>query len=331
MPAFLRENLPYKLLALAFAILLHFYVLGQQNPARLLTVPLILRNQPANLLLDPDAPRQVTLTLNGPADELDRVALSDVTASVDLSHARPGKSVTLPVSVKAPADVQATASPDTVTMDLLPRQTRRLSVTAADPGPALPGYHFLPPRVTPPLVTVSGGPDDIADVARLVARVNADSVGTIDDDFDVVALDSQGGEVSGVTLSPSRAHVTIRMVRAPALKNVLVTADITGTLPPSSRVDSVQVHPITVVVTGRPDRLAQINTIGTSPIDVTGSTGDITRTVNCQAPPGVAFSGASAVVVTIHVVPQNAPTPAGLQPPATAAPNAPPQIATPGH
>ena len=217
---------------------------ASRTPGRLLTVPLTLRNQPAGRPAGPDAPRQVTLTLNGPADELDHVALADVTASVDLSHARPGKRVSLPVQVKAPDDLQASASPDTVTLDLLPRQTRRLAVAAADPGPALPGYRFLPPRITPRLVTVSGGPDDVASVARLVARVDASAVGTIDDDYDIVALDAQGGEVPGVTLSPPRAHVTIRMVRAPAQKNVLVSADITGAPSPASRVGSIEVHPL---------------------------------------------------------------------------------------
>ena len=338
MPAFLRDNLPYKLLALAFAVLLHFYVAAQQNPARLLTVPLTLRNQPTDVLVDQDAPHQIMLTLNGPVDELDHVALSDVTASVDLSRARPGKSLSLPVQVKAPGDLQATASPDTVTLSLLPKQTRRLAVAAADPGPALPGYRFLAARIRPPLVTVAGDSDDVASVAHLVARANASGVGTIDDDFDIVALDSQGGEVSGITITPSRAHVTIRMVRAPALKNVLVTANTTGVLPAGSRVDGVNVHPLTVVIAGRPERLAQIKTIDTAPIDLSGLTGDITRTVNCVAPPGVTFSGASAVVVTVHVVPQNAPVslPAGPPPPGNAAPNAPltggvPPTGTSGH
>ncbi|MBV9852012.1 MAG: hypothetical protein JO250_20290 [Armatimonadetes bacterium] len=321
MPALLRENWQYKMLALAFAVLLHYYVINQQNPARLLTVPLAVRNVPSDALLGPGAPTQVTLTLNGPADELDRVALADVTASVDLSRARPGKSLTLPVQVKAPDDLQAAANPNSVTLDLAPRQTRRMAVTAGDTGPPLPGYRFLPPRVTPRLVTVAGSPDDVASVARLVARVDASAVGTVDDDFDIVALDVQGRAVPNVTLSPPRAHVTIRMVRAPALKNVLVSANVTGALPPSSRVDSIWIHPLTLVVAGRPGRLAEISTVSTAPIDVSGATSDVTRTVNCVAPPGVVFSGASAVVVTVHIVAQNAPAPApATSPPASGTP-----------
>ena len=58
-------------------------------------------------------------------------------------------------------------------------------------------------------------------------------------------------------------------------------------------------------------------------MDITGATGDITRTVNCEAPPGVTFSGASAVVVTVHMVSQAGATPApksgAIQPPPRAA------------
>lgn len=320
MPAFLRENLPYKLLALIFAVLLHFYVVNQQNPARMLTVPLTVRNLPTDVLMGQDAPREVTLTLSGPSDDLDHVAIADVTASVDLSQARPGKSLTLPVQIKTPDDIAATANPDVVALSVVSKQTRRLAVAATDPGPPLPGYRFMTPRVSPPLATVAGSPDAVTSVARLVAKVDASAAGTVDDDFDIIALDAQGSQVPNITLTPARTHVLIRMERAPALKNVLVTANVTGAVGPSSRLDSIQIHPVTVVIAGRPERLAQINAIATAPIDVSGAAADITRTVNCVAPPGVAFSGASAVVVTVHVMPQGPSLPPPLPPAAAPAP-----------
>src|SRR5579862_1366126 len=100
----LRENLIYKLLALGFAIALHFYVIGQENPpqTRTILVPLTARSVAPNLIFDDKTAPQVSVTLTGPADLINRLPEADVTAIVDLSRARAGKNVALPVHVNLP-------------------------------------------------------------------------------------------------------------------------------------------------------------------------------------------------------------------------------------
>lgn len=310
MPAFLKDNLPYKIAALLFAVLLHFYVADQQSPAHVVTVPLAVRGLSPSLLLGEDPPHQVMLTLSGPADELDRLALTDISAYIDLTHAHAGKNILLPVQVKTPEDLHADPTPDAVTLSLLPLATRRLPVIADSPSPALPGYRYEAPRVVPREITVSGSDDAVDSVARLVVKPNASTpIGTVDDDFEVVALDAQGRQVPGVSLSPPRVRVVIHMVSAPEIKNVLVTPDVTGSVPPTSRILGVSTHPSLIVISGSPSRLAQIKSIGTAPVDVSNALTNVTRIVNCIAPPGVTFSGASAVTVTVSIAPQNATAP----------------------
>ena len=330
MPAFFRENLPYKIAALIFAVLLHVYVASQQSPARVMTVPLTVRSLPPNLLLGADAPHQVMLTLSGTPDAVDRAEPGDVIASLDLAHTHAGKGLVVPILISAPDDLRADPTPDTVTLSLLPREARRMDVAAAEPGPALAGYRYEAPVITPRAVVVSGRQDAVDAVARLVVNVDAPAdVGTVDGDFDIVALDAQGGQVQDVTLTPSHAHVVIHMVRAPSVKTVPVSPDITGALPATSQVSSVEISPRLILISGSADRLAQITSVGTTPVDITGTTGDITRTVNCVAPPGISFTGASAVSIIVHISAQNVPTPLPAVPTPSAISPAPPQPGAP--
>ncbi len=322
MPAFIRENLPYKIAALIFAVLLHIYVAGQQSPSRVMTVPLAVRGLPPSLLLGEDAPRQMMLTLSGPADAVDQAGPGDVSAYVDLTHARAGKGLVAPVLVSTTGDLRADPAQDTVTLSLLPRETRRLDVAAADPGPALSGYRYEAPLISPRAVTVSGPQDAVDAVTRLVVKTDAPAdVGTVDGDFDIVALDAQGGQVQDVTLTPARAHVVIHMVRAPVVKTVPVSPDVTGALAAGRQIGGVEVSPRLVLISGSAARLAQITSVGTAPVDISNAVSDVTRTVNCVAPPGVTFTGASAVTVVLHVTSQPAP---GQTPTAPAPPVSPP-------
>jgi YbbR domain-containing protein len=323
MLAIFRENLPYKIAALIFAILLHIYVAGQQSPTRVMTVPLILRNLPPGLLLGEDMPRQVMLTLSGPADEVDRAGLGDITASLDLSHSHSGKTLIAPVVINAPDDLHVEATPDTVTLSLMPRETRHMAVTAAVPIAALPGYRYETPRITPHTVTVSGRQDAVDSVTRLVVKTDAPTtVGTVNGNFDIVALDAHGSQVQNVMLTPAYTTVVIHMVRVPAVKTVPVSPNITGPLPVGIQVNGIEITPRLVLISGSTSRLAQIASVSTAPVDISNAVSDVTRTINCIPPPGVTLTGASAVTVIVHIGPPPTPgqVPAAIPNPVISSP-----------
>ena len=134
MLARIRENLTYKLLALGFAIALHFYVVSQENPAQTRTVyvPLTVRGLPPNLLFDDKTAPQIAVALSGPADLLNRLPDADVTAAVDLSRAHGGKN--------APKTIHVTLPPSEIGMsaDALPSA---IAVTPFGQGETVDRYH----------------------------------------------------------------------------------------------------------------------------------------------------------------------------------------------
>ena len=325
-----RENLIYKLLALGFAVALHFYVAGQENPAqsRTVYVPLAARGLPPSLLFDAKAAPQIAVTLSGPADLLNRLPDADVTAAVDLSKAHAGKNAPLTLQVILPPSeigMSAEAQPSAVAVTLSTRVKRSIIITASDPGTPPAGYRFRPARITPRFALLEGSQESVDSVQQVVANADGgSSIGTIDNDFPVVALDGQGAQVNGVTVTPTSARVRIEMEKVPAAKTLIVSANLIGALPYPYRVTGVDISPQTVTVAGRPELLSQAYTVQTVPIDLSGVTADVTRQVACTPPVGLAVAGPSQVTVTVHIA---APPPSTVPPPTV--PGSPPATTTP--
>ncbi len=316
----LRENLLYKLLALGFAFALHFYASNLLNPpqSRTLSVPLTPRNLPPDLLWPKPAP-QVTVTLTGPADQLNRIADSAVTVFVDLSRAVSGKPLVLPVRVgPQPAEpgVGLEAEPRSVSLTLVPKSAKWLPLSASAPSAPPVGYTFRAPVVSPRRAKVVGIREAVDAVQQLVVNIDGGpTVGTIDDDFPVIALDGQNNQLPDITIKPATAHVRIEMARVPDTKTLIVSPVVTGAPPFPFQITRVDVSPQTAVVSGRPDLLGQTSTLPTAPVDVSGSTTDVTRQAPLALPSGLTPVGAATVTVTVHIAaPQPSPTP-GAAPP----------------
>ncbi len=313
-----RHNFGYKLLCLFFAVGLHFYAAGliSAHPPHILILPLTPRNLPPNLILDDKALPSVTVTLDGPPDDIGRLTDTTVTAWVDLSHARAGQTPPLTVHLSPlPAAVTVESDPHPVALLLQPRRRRQLPVSADDIGIAPASYAFTTPVITPREGVITGTREAVNSVVRLVAQADPDqAAGAVDDDFTLVALDAAGSPVGDVTVTPPTAHVRMEMARALARKTLIVSANVKGMLPAPYRFGNIEVAPATVLAEGRPEQLAPIGTLTTQPIDVSGATSDVVRRVEPLVPPGVTLTPRGPITVTVHVIAPPAPPVASVPP-----------------
>ena len=323
----LRHNFGYKLLALFFAVVLHFYVAGLSNarPPHILILPLTVRNLPPSLLLATTDLPSVTLTLDGSSEEIARLSDATVTAWVDLSHARPGTTSPLPVHVAGlPPSVSVENDPPPAALQLEPRRRRQLPVEASGIGIAPAGYSFGPPIITPREAVITGTRAAVGSVARLAAQADPDQTpGAVDEDFTITALDASGSPVGDVTVTPPTVHVRLDLDRALSRKTLIVSANVIGTLAAPYRFGNIEVSPATVTAEGRPNQLAAIGTLTTRPVDVSGATKDIVERALPIVPAGLTLSPPGPITVTIHVIapPVAAPAVPPAAPPTAPAPN----------
>jgi len=323
----LRHNFGYKLLALFFAVVLHFYVAGLSNarPPHILILPLTVRNLPPSLLLATTDLPSVTLTLDGSSEEIARLSDATVTAWVDLSHARPGTTSPLPVHVAGlPPSVSVENDPPPAALQLEPRRRRQLPVEASGIGIAPAGYSFGPPIITPREAVITGTRAAVGSVARLAAQADPDQTpGAVDEDFTITALDASGSPVGDVTVTPPTVHVRLDLDRALSRKTLIVSANVIGTLAAPYRFGNIEVSPATVTAEGRPNQLAAVGTLTTRPVDVSGAAKDIVERVLPIVPAGLTLSPSGPITVTIHVIapPVVVPVVPPAAPPTAPAPN----------
>ena len=118
---FFTENLALKLLSLAFAVILWFFVMGERRHEVSHVVPVDYRNLPKGLVIASEVPDAVAVTLSGPRALLSHLGPDDLTLPLDLSGLKPGVTSfkRLEENLKTPGGVVVTRiSPATIDVRL---------------------------------------------------------------------------------------------------------------------------------------------------------------------------------------------------------------------
>ncbi|HKC20108.1 MAG TPA: hypothetical protein VKE27_10800, partial [Candidatus Dormibacteraeota bacterium] len=189
-----------KLLALGLAVLMLGAVAFSQNPptAGSQTVQLAYTNPPSNLiLLNP--PGTTNVTYSGTAAEIQQAkTCSCFTATVDLSHAKPGTNVQLNIVAKSTiADLNVQNPPPiTVSIDTYV-QGKELTVQVS--AHAAPGWSITTATSqcpnTPCVVHFSGPASWLKNMAATVTYPSAVNIGSIDSPNQTIQLSNINGLV----------------------------------------------------------------------------------------------------------------------------------------
>jgi YbbR domain-containing protein len=312
----LRENIPEKLMALSSAILIWLYVNAERNPTitQRFTVDVEVRHLQNGYEPPTVNPSQVTVVLTGMRSSVEQISPRGIRATVDVSGLTEGKQ-RLPVQLNLTRDllqdVQVEIIPPIVQVTLTRRISKTLKVDCLFVNAPPEGYVYLSPVVYPETVVVSGGREQVNQVRRLIVNAVPQKMGDeVDDDLPVVALDAENRPVSGgVTIRPSYVRVVLKLAPVSLTKTVLVTPVWKGKPDPSVAIEEIVLEPRTVVISGKPEVLAQVHSVETEPIDIDNLTSDVTRSVALRSVEGAQLTTTNVrVTVRVRKLPER-PTP----------------------
>ncbi len=125
------DNLPLKVLSGALAVVLWFVIAGEKSSEMGISVPLELRNFPADLELTGDAVDRVEVRLRASQSIIQRIAPGEVSAHVDLATMRAGEHIVHlgDSTVRVPFGVRVVKiTPSVLTIGLEPTVRRRVPV-----------------------------------------------------------------------------------------------------------------------------------------------------------------------------------------------------------
>jgi len=297
------HNWPLKLAAVGLATLLYGGLVLSQSSATLTgVVPVDVRNQPPDTFLLQSIRPVTEIRYFTPANV--RPIESDFEAWVDLADVDPnGGPVSLPVHLESidPRVRVLGFEPQNVTVDL-GKLSDKVVPVQVDHGEAPPTMTLGDETIDPTEVHVIGPATVLERVTAARASVVIQSSGIdVDQDVELVAVDSVGDAVPQVNVDPASAHVTIPVFSNRQSKTLPVRPQVTGTPAGGFEISSVTVTPPIVTVEGDADDLQTLTGIDTEPIPIGGFSETKTVDVPLALPTSVIALDAQTVTVTIDI------------------------------
>jgi YbbR domain-containing protein len=299
----LIHNWPLKVAAVGLATLLYGGLVLSQSSATLTdVVPVDVVGQPADTFLLQTIRPVTEIRYFTPSNV--RPIASDFTAWVDLTDVVPGSGPhSVPIQLRSvdPRVRVLGFEPQSVTIDL--------DVVARKTIPVLVERGDVPSTLTVGAVTVQPvevevvGPRSVLDrvvAARADVIVQPSGI-DVDQDVELVPIDSVGDAVAQVRLDPATARVTIPIFSDRQTRTLPVSPQITGSPAAGFELSAATVSPLFVTVLGDIDDLEAMTSVDTQPIPVTGFSTSRTLEVGLALPTGVVSTGAQDVSVTIGV------------------------------
>ncbi len=163
----LASNWSLKLLALAIALAMWVFVVGQEKSEISVRVPVEITNIPPDMMVVDDVVGEVDARLYGPRTLIRRVATERLSKAVDLTGLGLGTHVFQiePDDLKLPPGVRVLRiSPDAFRLTLAPRLTREVPVQPVIKGSPAEGFELAEVKFKPAKVTVVGLREDVSEL-----------------------------------------------------------------------------------------------------------------------------------------------------------------------
>jgi len=183
----LTYNVPLKLLSLAIAFSLWFFVnFGERDTEETLKVPLELRNIPANLMITSPRVDFIDVRVSGPRALLGRIDRARTSLGLDLNGVRPGPAVFRvdAESLNLPRGVHTVRiNPAQITLELERVGQKSVPVRLRLSGKLPPDLQVADTKVSPETVLVTGPASDVREVTAASTEpldIGAAEPGTIE-------------------------------------------------------------------------------------------------------------------------------------------------------
>jgi len=301
-----ERDITVRVLSVIIALGLWFLVTAEQNPLTLRTFRTVeVKSQylDKDLVLIDIEPKTIAVTVQSQRRTVDALKDGDIVAFVDLSSVLPGRAA-VPIDIILPRGVQLVdASPNQVNVvaDTISRRLVKVEVRAV--GTPHEDFVAQPAEIEVQEVIVEGPRTNVGIVSRVVADVDiSNATADIEREVSLRLLDIDGREVPDVRSQPEQVLVRVPMRKLPPSKIVRVEAETFGPPQLGYRVESLVAEPATVKIRGPLDVLIRVDSVGTTPVDVTGVASDFDRQVEVRMPPGVSSVEPKQVLVKVHIV-----------------------------
>lgn len=297
-----KDNIA-KLTALITAIVLWFVVMNEQNPPADVTyqVPLHVRNVQSDHFVSPTE-ETVEVVVRGPRSVVASASIDEFYAYLDMAQLPTGYHK-VKVHVVVPSGLEfVSVSPDKceVTLDKMVQEKRKTELSYS--GLATEGVKVDDVKVEVEEVTLDGPSLLVGQVAKVIAHVDlAKKEQDFSEEATLKAVDSEGKEVTGVTITPSKSAIKGKVISVPVSKTVDVNFQMIGDMPSEFALKTIKADVDKVVISGYRPNVEAVKSLGTEPLNLSNITGNTAMQLRILFPEGIT-SDKKTITVTVDVV-----------------------------
>ncbi|MDP9265478.1 MAG: CdaR family protein [Chloroflexota bacterium] len=250
----------------------------------------------------------VAVRLRGPEGVVDRMALADLKATLDLSGLDPTRPEPQDVPVRmAAADARVKVVevvPAAIAVRVERITSRAAAVQARLGNEPAKGTVAGDATFVPAEVTLSGPESLVASVAAVYATVRfGDTAVDVIQSVQPIAVDASGQVVDAVSVDPAAIQVSIPVLPSATTRTVPVLWTLRGAVANGFWISRVVTDPFAVTLQGPAAALASLDRVETGAVDVTGISSSRSVRVPLVLPDGVAPLRPQDAVVSLTVVP----------------------------
>jgi YbbR domain-containing protein len=281
------------------------------DEVRALPAPVILEllGQNPALVTVGEVPPSVRLTIRAPQSVWDQLNADpeSVRAILDLSGITAGQHRLVPqIQIDARPARVITVTPSTVLLTLEPLVSRSLILQTTLSGQPAVGYQSGDLGLAPQEVLISGPESRVSLVTRVRVVVNINGIReSIDQDYQVQALDENNAVVEGVSINPAAVHVALPVVRQGGFRDMAVKVVVRGQVAPGYRLDSISVFPPVVTVYSSNAELVSglPGVVETQPLELNTASSNLNLRVSLVLPTGLSVVGEQTVLIQAGISP----------------------------
>lgn len=208
----LTENLTIKIISIALAVFLWFFVTFKGQTETSLDVPLEFKNTPSEMEVLKQSAKKITVSISARERILREIAQNDIRVIVDLSNVKLGEN-SIPLtksSVKLPRGVEILRiDPSTVKLYLDKKEQKAVPVKAVITGKPQKGFFISSVEINPSSINIEGAKREL-DRIRLIKTEPIDIEG-IKDNLTIQAKIDPEGKI--FRTDKDTVYVTVKLRR----------------------------------------------------------------------------------------------------------------------
>jgi YbbR domain-containing protein len=309
----LGKTLPNVLTALIFSVIIWVTAISEADPTREETLANSTRitvvGLSPDLLLVNSIPERMNLTVRAPSSLITRLNLEPdlVKATLDLSGLEAGTHTLKPqVNIMInPVEVINT-SIETIQVELEEISSVSFPVTLNMTGSLPISYQVDETSLESQEVTVIGPRSLVDSISQVVAIVDvSNAVNDIDMQVNLKSINAAGNLVSGVSLSPERIRVSIKITQLGGYRNLFVKIITIGQIANGFYLTGLSASPVNVTVfASEPELVNSMPAfVETVPINLNGASDDFEVEVSLNLPDGIELIGEKTIAVQVGIAP----------------------------